>query len=211
MKFSGKKVCFFGAHPDDIELGCGALISHIGKSADIRVVTLSDNQKNPNLPDLVKEHFASMSSLGLVEDQVILSTFETRKFQEQRQDILEYIIKVNKEFQPDIVFTHTKADLHQDHKTVTEEILRAFRGTTVLGFDVIRSSYGFFPNFLVEVSEKDVKSKIDSLAQYKTYDSKYYFAEEITRSTLIRNGALCERRYAEGFDTLRIIGEFARD
>lgn len=211
MKFSGKRICFLGAHPDDIELGCGALIAHIGNSADIRVVTLSDNQKNPSLTNLINEHYASMASLGLSSDKVILASFETRKFQELRQEILEYLFKFGKEFQPDVVFTHTQADLHQDHKTVTEETLRAFRGTTVLGFDVIRSSYGFFPNFLVEVSESDVKAKINALAQYKTYESKYYFEEEITRATLIRNGALVERRYAEGFDTLRIIGEFDRD
>jgi hypothetical protein len=91
---------------------------------------------------------------------------------------------------------------------VTEEGLRAFRGTTVLGYDVIRSSYGFFPHFLVEVNEKDVQTKIDSLAEYKTYTGKYYFDPDLTRSILSKNGALAERRYAEGFDILRIIGAF---
>jgi LmbE family N-acetylglucosaminyl deacetylase len=55
------------------------------------------------------------------------------------------MLHINRTFQPDLVFVHTKADLHQDHQTVTEEALRAFRGITVLGFDVIRSSYGFSP------------------------------------------------------------------
>ncbi len=50
--------------------------------------------------------------------------------------------------------------------------------------------------------------KIKALAQYKTYTGRYYFNEEITRSTLIRNGAIAERPYAEGFDTLRIVGAF---
>jgi len=80
---------------------------------------------------------------------------------------------------------------------------------TLLGFDVIRSSYGFFPHFLVEVSEEDVQKKIAALAEYKTYADKYYFNENITRATLIRNGALAERPFAEGFDILRIIGQFA--
>jgi LmbE family N-acetylglucosaminyl deacetylase len=104
---------------------------------------------------------------------------------------------------------HTKADIHQDHGTVTEEALRAFRGSTVLGFDVIRSSYGFFPSFLVEVSEADVDQKVSALRQYKTYADKYYFNEAITRATLVRHGALAERPYAEGFDILRIVGTFA--
>jgi len=47
MKFFGRKVCFIGAHPDDIELGCGALIAHISKTSEVLCVTLSDNQKKP--------------------------------------------------------------------------------------------------------------------------------------------------------------------
>lgn len=208
MTFFGRRVCFIGAHPDDIELGCGALIAQISASTDIRCVTLSDNQKNPLLTKLVEEHYRSMEVLGVPHDKVILGSFETRRFPQARQEILEYFIQLNRSFQPDIVFVHTKADLHQDHATITEEALRAFRGITVLGFDVIRSSYGFFPSFLIEVSEAAVETKIRALAEYHTYDSKYYFDPAITRSTLIRNGALCERRYAEGFETLRIIGHF---
>ncbi len=210
MLFYGKKICFIGAHPDDIEIGCGALISHIRGEADIRCVTFSDNQKNPNLKNLPEEHFRSMEQLGLSREQVVLKSFETRRFQESRQDILEEMVRIQNDFQPDIVFVHTRSDVHQDHQTLTEEALRAFRGRTVLGFDVIRSSYGFFPAFLVEVSEADVQKKVDALAEYKTYASKYYFDPDITRATLIRNGAICERKYAEGFDILRIVADFGK-
>jgi LmbE family N-acetylglucosaminyl deacetylase len=208
LTFSGQRVCFIGAHPDDIELGCGALIAQIVNQTDIRCITLSDNQKNPDLVNIVQEHYASMAVLGVPKEKVILGQFETRRFPHARQEILEFMIQFNKSFNPDIVFVHTRADIHQDHGTVTEEALRAFRGTTVLGFDVIRSSYGFFPNYLVEVSETEVQKKIDSLLEYKTYASRYYFNSEITRSTLVRYGAIAERPYAEGFDILRVIGKF---
>ncbi len=208
LSFFGKRICFLGAHPDDIELGCGALIAQIVNQTDIRCVTLSDNQKNPDLLNLVEEHYASMAILGVPREKVILGQFETRRFPHARQEILEYMIQLNRTFKPDIVFVHTRADIHQDHGTVTEEALRAFRGTTVLGFDVIRSSFGFFPNFLVEVSENEVKKKIEALMEYKTYAARYYFNSEVTRSTLIRYGAIAERPYAEGFDILRVIGKF---
>jgi len=208
MNFSGKRIVFIGAHPDDIEIGCGALIAHIASKTEIKCVTLSDNQKNPLLKNVVSEHYRSMSILGIKQENVIVGQFETRRFPQARQEILEYMIKLNQDFHPDMVFVHTKADIHQDHATVTSEGLRAFRGTTVLGFDVIRSSYGFFPNFIVEVDEEDVKKKITALGEYHTYDSKYYFDPEVTRATLIRHGALAERKYAEGFDILRIIGSF---
>lgn len=211
MKFFGRKVCFIGAHPDDIELGCGALIAHISKDAEVLCVTLSDNQKNPLLTRVVDEHRASMSVLGVKDDHVVVGQFETRRFPHARQEILEYLIQLKNDFHPDVVFVHTKADLHQDHGTVTEESLRAFRGISMLGFDVIRSSYGFFPNFLVEVTEDDVERKISALSQYRTYTEKYYFNPELTRATLIRHGALAERPFAEGFDILRVIGSFDSD
>lgn len=210
MNFYGHRVCFIGAHPDDIEIGAGALIAHIAPKTDILCVTLSDNQKNPELTHLVEEHYNSMAVLGVDPHNIIVGQFETRRFPHARQEILEYMLQINRTFKPDIVFVHTKADLHQDHATVTEEALRAFRGITVLGFDVIRSSYGFFPNFLVEVSAEDVEKKVRALGQYTTYASRYYFNEEITRATLVRWGALAERHYAEGFDILRIIGSFEK-
>ena len=210
MCFHGHRVCFIGAHPDDIEIGAGALIAQIASKTELLCVTLSDNQKNPALKNLVEEHYRSMDVLGVPREKVVLGQFETRRFPHARQEILEYLIDLNRQFRPDIVFVHTKADIHQDHGTVTEEALRAFRGTTVLGFDVIRSSYGFFPNFLVEVSAEDVEKKIAALSEYRTYDSRYYFNPEITRATLIRHGALAERPYAEGFDILRIVGTFGK-
>jgi N-acetylglucosamine malate deacetylase 1 len=210
MGFFGERVCFIGAHPDDIELGAGALIAHISRQTQIYCITLSDNQKNPDLINLVSEHYQSMAVLGVPENNVTLGSFDTRRFPQARQEILEYLIAFNKNIKPDIVFTHTKADIHQDHNTVTEEALRAFRGTTVLGFDVLRSSYGFFPNFLVGVDELDVNLKIQALSLYKTYDSKYYFDPQITHATLVRNGGLCQRPFAEAFDILRVIATFEK-
>ncbi len=208
LYFYGRRILFLGAHPDDIELGCGALIHHIAPKTELMCVTLSDNQKNPDLPNLPAEHFESMSVLGVPREKVILGQFETRRFQDSRQEILEFMVQLNHDFRPDIVFVHTRADIHQDHGTVTSEALRAFRGTTVLGFDVIRSSYGFFPSFLVEVSEADIEAKVAALAKYKTYQNKYYFDPALTRAIFTRNGAIAERPYAEGFDILRIVSAF---
>ena len=210
MNFYGQRVLFLGAHPDDIELGCGALIHHIAPMSDVLCVTLSDNQKNPLLKNVVEEHYKAMEALGIPKDKVILGPFATRVFHEARQDILEYFLKLRNDFKPNIIFVHSKQDVHQDHNTMTDESLRAFRGITLLGFDVVRSSYGFFPHFLVEVNEEDVNAKIEALSQYKTYRDKYYFNSELTRSIMVRHGALAEVRFAEGFDILRIVGEFKK-
>ena len=208
MNFFGKSVLFLGAHPDDIELGCGALLHQIVNQTDILCVTLSDNQKNPDLINLKDEHYQAMQVLGVPPERVIFGPFTTRVFPDARQEILEYFLKLRREFGPDLIFVHSRQDVHQDHLTMTDEALRAFRGITVLGFDVVRSSYGFFPHFLVEVTEEDVNKKIEALSCYETYRDRYYFNSELTRSIMVRHGALAERPFAEGFDILRIAGRF---
>lgn len=209
MTFYGKSLLFLGAHPDDIELGCGALIAEVAGKANLHCYTFSDNQQNSELKNLVSEYAASMRTLGLNQGQFELGTFQTRRFPESRQEVLEQMLALRKLYQPQIVFVHTAKDVHQDHGTLTQEAMRAFRGTTVLGYDVLRSSYGFFPDFLVQVSEKAVQTKLEALSQYKTYSDKYYFNSEILRATAIRHGALAERPLAEGFDIIRMVGEFS--
>jgi LmbE family N-acetylglucosaminyl deacetylase len=208
MNFFGKNVLLLGAHPDDIELGCGALLHDMVKQTEVLCVTLSDNQKNPDLQNVKNEHHESMAVLGVPKEKIVLGPFTTRIFHDSRQDILEYFLKLRREFRPDLIFVHSRQDVHQDHNTMTDEALRAFRGITVLGFDVVRSSYGFFPHFLVEVSEEDVNKKIEALSCYETYRDRYYFNKELTRSIMVRHGALAECPFAEGFDILRIVGRF---
>ena len=132
MNFYGKRILFVGAHPDDIELGCGALLANLVDKADLLCLTLSDNQANPALANLVEEHRRSMAVLGVPQESVLVEDFETRNFTRDRQRILEYLYELNREHKPEIVFVHSSADIHQDHGVVTQEALRAFRGTSVL-------------------------------------------------------------------------------
>lgn len=208
MIIGGRRLLFIGAHPDDIEIGCGALLAHVAASTEVLCLTLSDNQRNPALPNVVAEELRSMAVLGVPAERVRILEFETRNFPRDRQQILEVLYELNRSYRPDLVFTHTQADMHQDHAVATLEALRAFRGTTVLGYDVVRSSHGFFPHVLIEVDEQDVQRKIQALAEYRTYHDRYYFEAETTRAILVRNGALAERPFAEGFDILRVVGRW---
>lgn len=192
-----------GAHPDDIELGAGALLHRIAPISDILCVTLSENRRNGELERLIDEHRRSMGRLGVQADRVRLGKFETRLFHESRQEILDYFLSLRRECKPEIVFVHSRCDVHQDHNVMTAEALRAFRGTTLLGYEVLRSSHGFFPNFLIEVSQEDVEAKVAALSEYATYRDKSYFNSELVRAAMLRNGELAERRFAEGFEVLR--------
>ena len=108
MNFFGKRILFLGAHPDDIELGCGAFLHRIVQKTDVLCVTLSDNQKNPDLQNVKSEHFRSMEVLGVPKEKIVLGQFTTRVFPDSRQEILEYFLKLRKDFKPDLIFIKTR-------------------------------------------------------------------------------------------------------
>lgn len=203
--FKNRKVCFIGAHPDDIELGCGALISSIAGTSHIFCVTLTDNQKNPQNKNLKNEHHKSLTSLGVPKENIILANFVARNFFLSRQEICDYLFLLDKKYSPEIIFTHSFSDIHQDHEVVAKEVFRIFKQRTVFGFEVVSSSYNFTPNFFFEATEKDVLNKIEALRAYETYKEKYYFSTDILKSLLIRNGALIGKKYAETYDIIRLI------
>jgi hypothetical protein len=78
----------------------------------VRCVTHSSNEKNPELKNVVQEHLASLSVLGVSSEQIIVEEFETRKFPQQRQEVLEYMFQQSRDFKPDMVFVHTRSDIH---------------------------------------------------------------------------------------------------
>jgi LmbE family N-acetylglucosaminyl deacetylase len=205
LSLEGRRLLFIGAHMDDIELGCGALMHSVAKRAEIRCVTLSDNRVD--LPDdsLTAEHRASLQILGVEASNIDIYSFVTRRFSEARQDILDRMIKLRDSYMPDVVFTHSGRDIHQDHEIATGEVIRAFRGVTVLGFEILRSTSGFVPNLFYEVSEVDALQKVAALAQYQTYREKSYLGEGAVRSGLIRYGTIAEKPLAEAFDVMRLI------
>ena len=106
MNFYGKHVLFLGAHPDDIELGCGALLHHITRDTEVLCVTLSDNQKNPSLSNVVDECYKSMATLGVPRERVQFGPFTTRVFPEARQQILP----ADMTEQQGTVYVHTGTD-----------------------------------------------------------------------------------------------------
>jgi N-acetylglucosamine malate deacetylase 1 len=129
-------------------------------------------------------------------ENVVLGQFETRRFPEFRQEILEYMIQLNRTFS-------RRSSLCTPRPISTRTTARSPKkrcapfAATVLGYDVLRSSYGFFPNFLVEVTEKTWSAK-SRAGEYQDLRPKYYFDPTITRSTMIRHGALANAPTPKG-------------
>lgn len=197
-------ILFIGSHPDDIELGCGALIASLAHQCKILCITLSKNLVSSKNKNLIVEEMKSLQSLGIQSENIFIADFETRNFFKTRQEICDYLFQFNQRYRPAIVFTHAFADIHQDHEVVSKEALRIFKHQTVIGFEILPSSFKFHPNFFFEVSEKEVQAKLAALKCYKTYRDKNYMFMDATRSQFLRHGVTIGKKYAEAFDIIRL-------
>lgn len=201
----GKRILFIGAHPDDIELGCGATIDKLAGTNEMHFLTLSRNLDQKDHSQLVSEHTQSLMSLGAKKENIILADFKTRYFEDSKQQISDYLFKINKKIDPDYVFTHCRSDIHQDHMVITDKVLRIFRTKSIFGFEVLRSSPFFIPQFKIVVSAENVKKKIAALSHFKTYSNKNYFSPEVIRSQAVVRGVFTEDSFAEAFEIYSIV------
>ena len=197
---------FIGAHLDDIELGCGATITKYSASWEIKCIILSANQENPKSKMLISEMYKSMKELGVQKSNIIVGSFRTRHFDQSRQEIRDFLIKVKEEFNTDAVFTHAVSDIHQDHVVTCQEAQRIFREKSIFGFEIQRSSPYFYPRLYIILTNEDVKAKIRALSQYETYKGKnVYFKPEVIRSLLVTRGVFVGQQFAEGFEVYNLV------
>lgn len=210
--FSRKKILFVGSHTDDVELGAGATLSRaIRDGAEVFVIVFSIARESvpTGKPEttLKDEFIASMQSYGLTADRYRICDYPVRRFPEHRQTILEDLLAVRRSFNPDLIFTHCRRDIHQDHKVVSEECVRAFKNRSILGYELIWNNFEFEPGIFIEVSTADIDCKLKALNSYKSQIelARPYFKRELSESTAILRGVQCGRGKTEAFEVIRII------
>lgn len=204
------RVLIISPHTDDGELGCGGSIAKfIEGGKEVYYVALSACEKS--IPDgypkdiLKKEVKAATKVLGLSEKNLLLYDFEVRKFPTFRQEILDTLIEIRKDISPDIVFTTSSYDTHQDHKTVREETLRAFKECTILGYEQPWNNITFNTTAFVQLKRKHIERKILALEQYSSQFSKRYFQREFIISLARTRGVQINAEFAEAFEVIRWI------
>jgi LmbE family N-acetylglucosaminyl deacetylase len=200
-------------HADDGEFGCGGTIARlIEMKKEVHYVAFSRCEKslykgeNPNL--LVKELMQATNQLGIPTDHVIVKSFEVRCFERDRQELLETLVKLEKEIHPQLVLLPSPNDLHQDHHTVAMEGLRAFkRSSTILGYEMPWNNMTFSTTAFVCLKEEHIYKKIDALKCYESQKSRFYASADVVRSLAVTRGAQIGMKYAETFEVLRWIIE----
>ena len=194
-----KKIICLGAHTDDNELGCGGTIAKLSKDHDIYYVAFS-TCNNPKLEAEVKE---AVKILGVKE--LILYDYPVRMLNFRRQEILDNMILLRDKIKPDIIFIPSKEDVHQDHTVVTREAMRAFKYSSIIGYEMPWNNYSFETNYFVKLEERHIEDKIAALSCYKSQAERNYCNAEFIKSLARIRGVQINTRFAEAYNVIRWI------
>jgi LmbE family N-acetylglucosaminyl deacetylase len=118
---------------------------------------------------------------------------------------LEDIIKLRNKYQPQKVFVPSPFDIHQDHQVISEEGLRAFKTTTVLGYEMPWNNISFNSRAFMKLEESHIEKKIQALMEYKSQQSKDYVNREFIYSLARVRGVQIGYKFAESFEVIRSI------
>jgi N-acetylglucosamine malate deacetylase 1 len=210
MDLNFKRALVLAPHTDDGEFGCGGTIAKlVEKGTDVYYAAFSACRQSvlPEFPPdiLITEVNAATQILGIKKENLILYDYDVRTFNYHRQEILDDILKLKKDIQPDIVFMPSANDIHQDHYTVAFEGIRAFKFSTVFCYEIPWNNFTFETSAYVSLSETHLAKKIQALNEYRSQAHRSYANEEFVRSLARVRGVQVNEDYAETFDVIRLI------
>lgn len=115
------------------------------------------------------------------------------------------MVGLNKEYKPDLVFCPSSYDIHQDHGTVSMEAKRAFKNTTLLGYEFIWNNFQFASQCFIELNESDVAKKVAAMECYKSQSKRLYAKDKLIRGVANYRGLQANVEFAEAFEVIRWI------
>ena len=205
-----RRTLVLAPHTDDGEFGCGGTIARlVDAGVDVRYVAFSIATKSlpPGFaPDtLAREVREATRVIGIPEDRLAVHDFDVRTFPLHRQDILELLIELWDEWAPDAVLMPSIRDIHQDHQVVAAEGLRAFKRTTVLGYEIPWNNFDFGYQAFVSLEREHVERKVAALACYESQQHRNYANPEYVWNLARTHGINVGREYAEVFEVYRVV------
>ena len=197
-------------HTDDGEFGAGGTMARLVESgADVRYVAFSIATRSLPAgfpPDtLAQEVKAATAELGIPEANLTVHDFDVRTFPQHRQDILEVLVALWEDWRPDAVFQPSLHDIHQDHQVIAAEGLRAFKRTTVLGYEIPWNTFNFSYGAYVSLARGHVERKVAALEKYASQQHRRYSDPEYIRNVARTHGINVNREYAEVFEVYRVV------
>ena len=211
MFFSSSKVLILAPHTDDMELGCGGLVSRLTSEFASVVTCVCFSAAEESVPlnldrDILRrEAPLAGSKLGVNPSNYNILSFPVRRFPEFRQDILDIMITFRRSCHYDLVVVPSSSDRHQDHQVIHNEACRAFKATSIIGYHFPWNCFDFSHDFIVQISREDLDRKILSTQCYKSQQDRKYMKPEFIESFAAYAGSLMGVSFAESFEVIRLV------
>ena len=191
-----------GAHSDDIEIGCGGTILKLieqGSVSEVCWVVLTGERTRAG-----EAQGSAEAILGDVPGKrIILKDFRDGYFPYDGAEIKGFFEELKANFSPDVILTHQRSDLHQDHRVTCELTWNTFRDHLILEYEIPKYDGDMgVPNLFVPLDESLCRKKIDHLmTHFASQEPKRWFKEDLFSGLLRLRGMECNSptSYAEAF------------
>ena len=205
-----KNILVLAPHTDDGEFGCGGSIARFveeGKEIYYAAFSVCEKSVPAGFPKNILEIEVKEATkvLGIKPENLLIYRYPVREHPQNRQKILEDMILLREKINPDLVFMPSSSDIHQDHRTVYEEGLRAFKQTSILGYELPGNNLTFSTTAFIYLEEKHIVKKLEAFKKYKSQSHRPYANEEFIRSLARTRGVQIGARYVEAFEAIRWI------
>lgn len=203
MVFRSKLVMAVGAHPDDIELGCGGtLCQAVLHNIKVVAVFMTKGEQSGKAEERMKESAEALRILGVKE--VFFGEFRDAEIPNSHEAI-DFLEKFSIDKKPDMVLTHTVNDIHQDHRMVGWLSMSAFRNVPkILAYETPRVTPSFSPHYFLDISNC-INDKWKALQCHMSQKTKRYLTYESMVNLASFRGSQVGVRAAEAFEVVRYL------
>ncbi len=209
-----QRVLVLGPHTDDGEFGCGGTIAKFtaaGKSVYYAAFSIAEDSVPEGLPkDILDQEIRKAAAvLGIPSENLFVYRYPVRKFPQYRQELLEELVKLRSQISPDLVLLPARSDVHQDHQTIANEGIRAFKFTRILGYEMPWNNLTMTTNCFIKLEEAHIAKKLEAIMCYQSQIAagRGYSDESFIRSQVRMRGVQCGSHYAEAFEVIRWMDE----
>jgi LmbE family N-acetylglucosaminyl deacetylase len=192
-------VLCLGAHSDDLEIGCGGTLLRLLAERHLNVRWVVFGCQATRADEARKSGDVLLA--GAREARIDTYGFRDAFFPHVAAEIKEVFEELKGEMVPDVIFTHSRHDLHQDHRVVNQLSWNTFRDHLILEYEIPKYDGDMgTPNFFVQLDAQTVSRKVDHLLKFfQTQRDKRWFDEETFRGLLRLRGMEAATQYAEAF------------
>lgn len=202
------RLLFLGAHSDDAEIGCGGTVLELARrypAARVCWVVFAAQQER----GIEARRSARALLRGFRHVEIVLGGFRDGFFPQQYGAIKEFCEQLKRQQDPDLIFSHTLADRHQDHRTLAELTWNTWRNHAVLEYEIPKYEGDLgHPNVYVAISAAQMRRKVAHLMRhFATQRSRRWFTPDTFQALLRLRGIECNapEGYAEAFHGRKIL------